>query len=670
MRIHKAPDSGLSLIQPFRISQYHDIGLTQQLLNFFKHLLTVTSVVATLRVPRPAGRDHMLLRSPFLTLLTCVTLLTGCQGQIRPQENSQPEADTTSPAPATTANAQTAPVIRKPAGSTREAIKELYNDYMQLRLDHSPALASRLAMAPDRAWDDLSQKEEQRYRQQLIELQLRSQAIKIKELSGLQHLYFNAFQLQITRQLQLDQCRLLQYSYSYDNSWNRTLVDILERTQVDNIQDFHRYLDRIEAIPTLFNQWQAQITEAANAGIVPPDSARKAVIRQLDQQLSGYPFSDSAAPSRIWKDLHSKLRQLNLYPKTEALLEDKARSTLTNYMLPALRQMRSDLQTTTAPVDQNMKLLPGGDACYRLWLTREGAQISAEALHDQGKAELQALQEDLIKALNLDRGVAFAPQLRAWIASSASLPDDLPAQARTRLETVNKQLPKAFAYLPGTPLVIQANTDKARADSWYQEPLAELNRPGIYWIDKNAAPSVLRWPLDLYRDSLPGKHLQVALAQENLRLPEFLRTSALHPYAPGWPTVAARLALELNGYQSNAEANRVLLQELEESLNLVLDTGIHLYQWSRELSLTYCQDNSFLDRGDCMERIDQIMQKPASFSAIAISRHNLEELQDLAIKEGGSQFDINRWRSDLLSQGALPASLYNEWLKIWISSQH
>ncbi|MCY0965851.1 DUF885 family protein [Parathalassolituus penaei] len=614
----------------------------------------------------------MLMRHPLLlSLFTCIVLLTGCQAKPKPQTDSSPTTATSAPAsttPAATTNSKAAPAALPPR-NVREALNALYEDYWQVRVDHSPALASRLAMAPDQMWDDLGPEERVRYRTQLNELQLRSKEMKVSDMTPQQRLYFNAFQLLLTRQLQLEQCRLQTYQFSYANSWNHTLVDMLERTPVDSIQDFHHYLDLIAAIPGLFSQWQANIVEARSAAILPPDSARREVIAQLDQQLSGYPFSDSAAPSRIWRDLQGKLRALNLYPQSEALLEEKARSTLLNYMLPALRQMRFDLQELKTPTDQNMQQLQGGDACYRLWLADAGAQVTAEELHEQGKRELTALQKDITKALNLDPGVPFAPQLRAWVASSRSAPDDVLTQARIRLQQVNQQLPKAFAYLPGTPLVIQGNKDKLREFSWYQEPLAEINRPGIYWIDKNNPPGVLRWPLDLYRESLPGRHLQVALAQENIRLPEFLRTSALHDYPAGWPTVAARLALSLNGYQNSAEANRVFLLELEEALNLVLDTGIHLFQWNRELALTYCQDNSFLDRADCLTRIDRIMQRPAYFAAAAISRDNIEDLQEKAADEAGSKFDANRWRSDFLSQGALPASLYNEWLDLWVSAQ-
>lgn len=597
----------------------------------------------------------------LLSVLAIPVLLSACQWQLRPQ-TSQSDSPTAAALTTSDQAAATRPAALSPEQAKAMA-EELYDDYFQLRLEHSPSLASRLALSTGDVWDDVGDDEAATYQEHLLTLQRASQQIPAKALSVRQQLYLKSFQLLISQQLQQQDCRLQTYAFSTEDNWPRNIVETLERTEVSSIADFHRYLASIRSLPGYLQIWQAQVEQAASNGIIPVESARRSLISRIDQQLGGFPFSDSPSPSRIWQDLHGKLKKLGLYPKTEALLEDEARSTLTNYLLPALRQMRTGIQELSAPDQQNMQQLPQGDRCYRLWLNMAGATGSAEQLHDQAKSRIQQLQQQLGQTLGFDPGVAFAPQLRAWLASASDTPDDLISASRLRLEQLNPRLGSAFAHVPDTALLLRRDIDKQRPRSWYQEPLPEIGRPGIYHIDPR--DQNWQWLTALYRNTLPGRHMQVALAQENNSLPLFLKTSVIHDYAPGWPTLAAALAIDLQGYNSPQESAMVLIQRLQEELELALDTGIHIYQWDRELALTFCQDNSALDRNDCLTRTERIMQRPGRQAAAAISFNQLVKLRQQAEESTGKLFSAERYRSALLRNGALPPALYSDWLKFW-----
>ena len=86
------------------------------------------------------------------------------------------------------------------------------------------------------------------------------------------------------------------------------------------------------------------------------------------------------------------------------------------------------------------------------------------------------------------------------------------------------------------------------------------------------------------RGAIPGRHYQVALAQETPNLPRFRRFGTDSAYAEGWASYAVSLGGAL-GLQANPYTQFGALNlELLDAARLVIDTGLHAQGWSREQS--------------------------------------------------------------------------------------
>ena len=548
-------------------------------------------------------------------------------------------------------------------------LEQAQSEYYQGLLQRYPyqAFQKGLTLTPQLAATGTAADDE--WYQQLADLEEQLEQMPHGALPARQQLYARALQYRLGQQQEWRQCKEHWSSLGPQAFLPQQVLEQLgKHFQAQTIPDFQALLNTMSAAAEQLKAWQVQLEQQQAKGVVNLDSERAAALAYLDRQLAGYPFSDSSTPSPFWVDIQQQLTALKLYPSSQDVLQADAKSAVTNHLLPVLRSLRATIKSLNSQPQLSWQQQPGGDACYRLQLSQLGATDAPELLQEIAKSRLAALQQQLRVELQLDDTQPLAQQLRAWLASNRVAPGDVQSESLKRLRAVSERLPYAFESLPTTELVIQPETNPAIHHPHYQPPKPLLGLPGIYYTTAQTHPNEWRWPLDLYKDTLPGKHLQYAMAQENPQLPDFLKTDLEAAFEPGWPDIAAELASDLGGYQSPSEHAWVLLDEMEQELNLVLDVAVHLYEWDNAKANQYCQLNSFMSEKQCSSRIAAIRAQPAHFAHAAISRANILALMQDAEAAASQPRALLAFHSDWLKQGTLPAALYPIWLDAWLQS--
>ncbi|WP_221801276.1 DUF885 family protein [Oceanobacter mangrovi] len=589
----------------------------------------------------------MIKFSASLAALLATGLLAGCQpAQLKPGSSTLQYSDDA-------------------IETASQTLSQAEDEYLQLQVAAHPYAARSSGLLQSLVLPDLSNEFRQQQQQQLQQLKTSLQQLEYDALPANRQLQARALQYRIGQQLEWHECSQQWPALSAQGSVLTQVLKLLtDYSQPTDIPSFHSYLREIEGAAAVIKQWQQQLQQQQKT-LHTLSYSRDALLRQLDRQLQGYPFSDSSQPAPLWSAIVSKLQALDVYPSSYEILQGKASSTLTNYLLPSLRSLYNQLNSMPTSTSLSWQQQPNGDSCYRLQLAQLGSTEAPELLQEIAKSRLSALQQQLRTELALDPGQPLGSQLRAWLASHQVAPIPLKPAVLDRLQNLNGQLPQRFAVLPQTPLVVLTSQDAAVQLPYYQPPQPSTQQPGIYWTTAVETSAHWRWPLDLYRASLPGKHLQYALAQENAELPDFMKYPLHQGFEPGWLSIAAELANDLGGYESSAEHAWVLLDDMEQELNLVLDIGIHLYQWNQEKAAGYCQVNSFLSDTACQQRAKAIMEAPGQFGWPAISKANLLELIRQAQDNDDSAAAMASFYSSLLQQGDLPPTLYSQWLNLW-----
>ncbi|CCK75490.1 conserved hypothetical protein [Oleispira antarctica RB-8] len=580
--------------------------------------------------------------------------------------------------------------------TAQQRAQTIFQQYYQYQIDSSPVLRSTLAMPGQYEWDDISMSAQQEYietiqdfRQQLIELEQGA-------LSTDDRLSYELLLHHIEQSLLFTPFEHHDYALSQMGGWHTRIPNILINYQsINNIQEAHDYIERINGVRHLFSELINRLEQAEAAGIIAPQFVYPYVISAAQNVITGAPFNDEGN-SPIWEDFNKKIEGLNLFASSDKVLLKKAQRALKRSLLPAYNDLISFLQQQAlrAPKQQAAKDLPQGEEYYQLLLqSHTTTNLSAEQIHQLGLKEVARIQNKirtLIKPLgypvaNKKDADINALDLKAfftWMEDNAERFEQDPqgekdfiAYQRDKVAAISMRLHKSFLELPKTPIVVRA-VDKYRQPSspvaFYEQPPLDGSRPGFYYVNPARQHDLPKYRLAAlaYHEALPGHHLQIALARENQNLPSFRRLMSFTAFSEGWALYAEKLADEMGGYTSNEERYGQLIMELWRAVRLVLDTGLHSKGWSKEQALEYRLANTPFSEQDSIHAIERYLVMPGQATSYKIGALEIERLRHKAKKTLGRKFSLPEFHQVILEQGALPLDILEQQVDQWLERKN
>ena len=123
-------------------------------------------------------------------------------------------------------------------------------------------------------------------------------------------------------------------------------------------------------------------------------------------------------------------------------------------------------------------------------------------------------------------------------------------------------------------------------------------------------------------------------------------------------------------YETTYERYGQLQSELFRAARLVVDTGIHTKNWTREQAIDYLYSLGANPSRDFMaSETDRYIAWPGQALSYKLGELKIMELRELAQKELGAKFDIRDFHDAVLRNGALPLDFLEEEIKAWIAQQ-
>ena len=260
---------------------------------------------------------------------------------------------------------------------------------------------------------------------------------------------------------------------------------------------------------------------------------------------------------------------------------------------------------------------------------------TAEEVHAFGLADLESIEAEKDEIAHR-LGHADRHALREALADDpANHTDDPEALVRLAMEQTDRAYaaaPQYFGRLPSANCVVKAVEPYREAESppaFYMPPSVDGSRPGQYYLNtyQPEQRQLHKIASITFHEATPGHHFQLAIEMELTGLPAFRTLGsrmAGAAYAEGWGLYCERLAEEMGLYASDEERLGMLDAQSFRAARLVVDSGLHAMNWTRDQAIEFMHERGSLPPVDAEIEVDRYTIWPGQALAYKIGQREIE----------------------------------------------
>jgi uncharacterized protein (DUF885 family) len=431
-------------------------------------------------------------------------------------------------------------------------------------------------------------------------------------------------------------------------------------------------LARWWSIPLYIDRCRDNLRRGAANGRTAPKKAVSDVIAQIDKLLAT-PVDQSPL------SLEARAKEIDAaaYERFFA----SVRSTVELAIYPAFRRYRAELAGDVLPRARDdehpgLKYLPGGDAYYRQCIARETSlEMTPQEIHEFGLAEVARVRAEIsalgAKVFSISDIAAIQKKLRDDPALHFKTADEVRQKAADTLARAEAAVPHAFGIRPKMRCEVFDIPDfeaPYTTIAYYREGSADGKRPGRYCINVYQPETRPKYEAEVlaFHESVPGHHLQIAIAHELDDLPLVRRHNECTAFVEGWALYCERLADELGLYSSDVDRLGMLSYDAWRSCRLVVDTGLHSEGWSRERAIDYMLENTLLAKNNIENEVDRYIATPGQALAYKLGQREIFALRKEAQARLGSRFSLSEFHDRVLENGPVTLKVLRESIERWL----
>ncbi len=464
---------------------------------------------------------------------------------------------------------------------------------------------------------------------------------------------------------------------------------LINNHRVDTEQDLADYVARLRASGPYLRQHLDRARQAASLGIQAPYFDHDQAIRQIERIIDGEPFRDGPATA-LWRDIETKAGALLQAGRIDAQRHDAllaaARRAIREHMLPAYETIHAWLQEQRDQISERAhgaSSLPDGAAFYAWRLAYYTTlPLSAAEIHAQGLREVERIHAGMRV---IQQQVGFDGSLQDFFRYARDNPDfyfpntdagrdAYLEEARVYLDAMAQRLPDYFGILPRARLEVrrvEPFREQPGGSAHYRRGTPDGSRPGVFYVHLADMRAIARYRLEnlAYHEGLPGHHMQISIQQELGALPRFRTYHGYTAYSEGWGLYAERLGKDMGFYRQPMNDFGRLTGELWRALRLVVDTGIHAFDWSEQRAVDYLLENSPRPEATVRAEVRRYFNNPGQATAYKVGMDKILQLRDLARDRLGADFSYAEFHDQVLGSGQMPLRFLEAKLLAWIDVQ-
>lgn len=441
-------------------------------------------------------------------------------------------------------------------------------------------------------------------------------------------------------------------------------------------QDYNNFIKRTDGFAAYMDSAIAAMREGMQKGIVLPKSLIVKVLPQLQAHIVSQP-QDSVfyGPVNLLAD------NAQLSEEQKARLKADYEHMIMQVIVPVYQRTYDFMLNEYLPAGRDsvgLAALPDGKAWYEHMIAvNTTLPLTAEEIHQYGLSEVARIRSEMDKVRET---VGFKGNLAAFFEYLKTDPQFFFSSEQALIQAyeqvkadINRRLPALFEVFPKADYevkAVEAYRAASSAGASYQQPAPDGSRPGIFYInthDLKSQPKYLVETLSIH-EAAPGHHFQIAIQQEVDALPDFRKYEFYTVFAEGWALYAESLGKELGLFTDPYMWYGRLSDEQLRAMRLVVDTGLHAKGWTREQAIAFMRDNSSMGDADIEAEVERYIAIPGQALSYKVGQRAIRQLREDLAARLGERFDVRRFHTQVLIDGAMPMPVLEAKLLRWADS--
>jgi len=557
-------------------------------------------------------------------------------------------------------------------GASAHALYELFTSYWEWRLANEPELATSIGRTEyNGRWRDWSKASRDRARAARQEFLQQLLYLGAGNLTPGDRLSTHLLEWELRSALDSERYTELTQRVTQMGGAHTQVFTVIGQMPARTLQDYENIVARLNGVPAYVDQTIELLREHLALNMTQPQIVVDLVIEQVAAQWR---------PSASESPLLGGFRQ---FPGTIPLpdqqrLRDAAARAYTEQVAPALGRYEEFLRDAYRPKSRPQTALTSlgdGRALYDIAVkTHTTTSMTGEQIHALGLKEVARIEREMEQIARADGFTGPATEYEQALGKRPGMRftsrEEMIRYAQETLQRVEPSLPRLFTHLPKMTVGIRPIPPdrEAATASNYEVGTPDGSRPAWFNMNTYRPEEQVKYRTEalVLHETMPGHHLQSALARETEGLPDFRRAFSTTAYAEGWALYAESLGPELGTvYLDPTTRFGKLASEQFRAVRLVVDTGMHVMGWSRDRARDYFRLHA---PGQSLAEIDRYIAWPGQALAYKMGELKITELRRRAEQALGTRFDIKAFHDVVLRSGRLPLDLLEEQVNDYIAA--
>jgi uncharacterized protein (DUF885 family) len=451
------------------------------------------------------------------------------------------------------------------------------------------------------------------------------------------------------------------------NGVHTRLADLPNAMPFDSVPHYQDYISRLHQIPRVLEQTTEVMRQGTKEKLMPPRLVVEKLPGQCEGIIAANPFLE---PTKKFPPEFSDADKKQLTEEITKKVNDD--------VFPAYRKFSEFLRSEYDPkgrTDLSIESLADGKRRYaEAVMTMTTLDVSPADVHEIGQKEVARITAEMTR-LAQSQGYKDLASFREAVnndpkwkpTSEQQILDDY----RNYIHQMEPKLPELFGLLPKSPVTVEPIPDFAKAAAThYVQGTPDGKRAGrvVVAVSNPTQRTLIDDEAVAYHEGVPGHHMQISIAQTLEGLPKFRLHGFYSAYGEGWALYSEELGKEIGFYKNPVSDYGRLNSEMLRAVRLVVDTGIHDKNWSREKVIDYMRANDIND-ALAQTEADRYIAWPGQALAYKMGQLTILKLRDQAKAQLGDKFDLKAFHDEVLNGGAMPLDLLQERVEAWIKQQ-